>query len=108
MSSHVNWCIANKKAVRVVLLFRSLWLGTLYKQPLDCIPIFSHALKLSFSVSFMYPSYMLSLLREKTYKGLRLRFTAYIYGFTKGLGPKPYAVKQLKIWSPKLLKCYTG
>ena len=33
----------------------------------------------------MYPSYMLSLSREKIYKGLRLRPIAYTYWFDKGL-----------------------
>ena len=50
--SHVNWCIANKEAVRVVLV-KSLWLSILYKWPLDCAPIFTYALKLSFCIIYV-------------------------------------------------------
>ena len=45
----------------------------------------------------MHPFYMLSLSREKIYKGLGLRPIAYMCTFTKGLGPRLYAAKQL-IW----------
>ena len=85
--SFVNWCIPNKEAVRVVL-FSSLWHGTLYKWPLHCAPIFS-------SVSFMYPSSMLHLSREKIYNGYGWRPIAYMYAFYKGLRPRLYILKRL-------------
>ena len=45
----------------------------------------------------MYPCYMLSLSREKIYKGLRPRPIAYTYAFVRGLGLRPYTVKELKM-----------
>ena len=38
---------------------------------------------------------MLSLSREKIYKGLGARPIAYVYVIAKGLRPRPYALKRL-------------
>ena len=39
---------------------------------------------------------MLSLSRDKTYDGIRLRPITYAYGFDKGLGPRQYTMKKLR------------
>ena len=43
----------------------------------------------------MYPSYMLSLSREKIYKVLRLGPVTYTYALNKGRRPRLYALKRL-------------
>ena len=58
--------------------------------------------KMNFYVSFMYPSYMLSLSREMIYEGLRLRPIAYMYAFSKGLRPRLYIAKQLIVNMPSV------
>ena len=90
--SHIYWCITSKEAVRIVLLFRSLWLGTLYKWSFDCAPIFSYTSKLCFCI--IYVPILHALSREKINKGLRQRSTAYTYTFDKGPGLRLYVLKR--------------
>ena len=78
--------------MRVVILFKSLWLGTLYKWPLDCAPIFRYAWKLCFCIIYV------PIIHAVFLKGLELRPFAYTYAFGRGLRLRLYAVKLLRVY----------